>query len=95
MQQHPEPVGGGEAAGAGGRQQRRFQRGIDQVGDHGVTRQRLEIDGERRLAGHAERGGVDQQAGAAEQMRQRRLVRRLHRRAEARLQRLAPAPACG
>ena len=37
MQQHAEPIGGDEAAGAGSRQQRRLQRGIDQVGDDGVT----------------------------------------------------------
>ena len=34
VQQHPEPIGGAQPAGAGGRQQRGLQRGIDQVGDH-------------------------------------------------------------
>ncbi len=95
MQQHAEPVGGGKPARAGGRQQRGFQRRIDQIGDHGVRVQRREIDLERRLPGHAERGGVDQQAGAGQQMRQRRQCAGCTAGAEALAQRLAPAPACG
>ena len=47
-------------------QQRGFERRIDDIGDDGGARQRREIDFERRLADHAERGGVDEKIGALE-----------------------------
>ena len=46
-----------------GSQQRGFERHIDDVGDNRARRQLREVDVERRLAGHAERGGVDQDPG--------------------------------
>ena len=47
-----------------GREQRRFQRHIDDVGHHRAGRQVGDIDIELRLAGHAQRGGIHQQPGA-------------------------------
>ena len=64
MQQHAEPVGGPQSARARRCEQRRFQRHIDEIGDHGFRRQQADIDLERRLAVHAERGGVHQQPRA-------------------------------
>ena len=68
MQQHAEPVDRFQAARLGGGQQRRLQRHIDDVGDDGMRRQSGRD--RARSAGwpvHAERRGVDQQTGIAEQ----------------------------
>ena len=47
-------------------------KGFDtQIGDHGVRRQQPEIDVERRLALHAERGGIHQQPCARQQFAER------------------------
>src|SRR5580704_13303342 len=68
VQQHAEPVGGAQASGFCRFDQRRDQRHIDQIGDNGVTGQPPNVDPEFRLAGHAERRGVDQQCRVAKQV---------------------------
>ena len=52
------------------RERRPYQRGfewnIDNIADDGVQWQRREIDGERRLARHAERSRIDEKIGAGQ-----------------------------
>ena len=65
-------------------EQRRLERHVDDVGDRGLGRQRAEVERERRLARHAERGGVDHEPGPARsvgQASQSTAARRRPRRA--------------
>jgi hypothetical protein len=48
------------------RQQRGFERAVDDIGDDGICRQYLKIDVEVLLAGHAEARGIDEQAASRE-----------------------------
>jgi flagellar basal body rod protein FlgG len=66
MQQHAQARHRGQPTGAGGAQQRRLQRHIDGIGHHGMRGQGREVDLQRRLAGHAQAGGIDQQGGGGE-----------------------------
>ncbi len=66
VQQHAEPVDVAQALLARGQHQVGDQRIVDQFRHH-QGRRAAQVDLERRLAGHAERRGVDQKPGAAEQ----------------------------
>ncbi len=78
MQQHAEPVGDLQSAAARGGQQRRLQRHIDEIGDHGGGRQQADVDRKRRLAMHAERRGIHQQARARQHLADRLPGDRMH-----------------
>ena len=69
MQQHAQPVDAAIAAAAGGRQQVGLERRVDDVVHRRRMRQAREVEVERRLALHAERGGVDQQGRVLEGLR--------------------------
>src|SRR5579871_4111037 len=60
MQQHAEPVGSLQSARFRRHEQRRLERHIDEIGDQSIIRQFADIEIERLLTVHAERGGVDQ-----------------------------------
>src|SRR6266513_6250771 len=49
MQQHAEAVGATLTARAGGLEQRRLERHVDDVGDHGARWEPANVDFERRL----------------------------------------------
>ena len=66
MQQHAEPVDRDVAAGRRRFEQRGAQRRIDDIGHDGARRQIVERDLQRRLAGQAERGRIDQQRRIAQ-----------------------------
>ena len=66
--QHLQPVDRLQPARLGLRQQRRDQRGVDDVVHDRLLRKRRQVEVERRLPLHAERAGVDEQRGG----RQRR-----------------------
>ena len=51
--------------GTGVAQQRRLERCVDDVVDDAARRRVAHAEGERRLAGHAERGRIDDQVEAA------------------------------
>ena len=61
VQQHAEAIHDRVAACLGRRQQSGFQWTVDNVVDQGPGRQPLKRDFQRRLADHAEAGGIDQQ----------------------------------
>ena len=63
--QHREPVDRAKARGVRGLEQRGVERVGDDVVDHAVRRRMAEIEGECRLAYHAERAGVHDQVEAA------------------------------
>ena len=67
MQEHAEAVDRCEPARSCLREERRLERNIHQVGDQGAFRQRREVDGERRLSGHAQRRRVDEEPRPHEQ----------------------------
>ena len=69
--QHVEPVDGLQPTRFGGLEQRSLERRIDDVIDERVVGKRRQIEVERRVPGHAQRAGVDQQRGG----RQRRIER--------------------
>ena len=68
VQQHAEPVHGKQATDTRLRQQRRLERGVDDIADDGIVATPCEIDLERRLSGHAKGGGVDDQPRPWEQI---------------------------
>ena len=68
MQQHAETIGGFQTARPRGRKQWRFQRHVNKVGDNGMRRQQADVDFERGLAVHAERGRVHQQLRARQEV---------------------------
>ncbi len=103
----PRSVDGAEALLFRLPQQRRCQRHVDDVGDDGLWRQARKVDRRRRLAVHAERGRVDEEAGTGNDLGKRRHRMCLHRRAEAigqfprplggavhHMDRLDPGPGC-
>ena len=49
-----------------GRQQLGLERAVDDIRHHGIGGERGKVKVERLLAGHAEAGGIDQQARARE-----------------------------
>src|SRR5262245_52148109 len=61
VQQHAEPVDRSQPTRFGGGKQRRLKRRVDQVADHGPGREQGKLNGQRRLAGHAERGRIHEQ----------------------------------
>jgi hypothetical protein len=64
VQKHADAGNRPEAARSRCPYQRGFEWNIDYIADHGIRRQRPEIDGERRLALHAERSRIDEKIGA-------------------------------
>src|ERR671918_2494295 len=66
VQQHAEAVDHRVAARPRHREQRRDQWGIDHVGDQSRARQSVERQDQRRLAAHAEAGGIDQERRAVQ-----------------------------
>ena len=64
MQQQAKTINHRIAAPGRRCQQRRFQRGVDDIVDHCFSRQGRKIKVERVLADHAQDRGVDYQSGA-------------------------------
>src|SRR6185436_13596404 len=70
LQQHAQAVDRAVAALLRLREKRRLQRDVDDVVDHGALPERPEIDLQRVLALHAERGAVHEHVGLRQQFRQ-------------------------
>src|SRR5438067_3761485 len=71
VEQHAQAIDRTMSALARGPEERRLERHIDDIVDHGAALERREIDAQALLARHAERRAIDEQVRGREQRRQR------------------------